>query len=290
MRAKSLLFMLLATATVASCSKQASDDVDLSKGITINPSINSMSRVANNAFVNGDAISIYGYTTGAPTGAMIIDNVVATLGNGVWSPASQMMWKDKTTRHDFLAIYPVTAIKPGTPHSLEMQNSIAENDILVATATNLLASNTGLNLPFDHIMSKVTVNLTFNDEFDGTPVVDKVVFKSMKTVSINYPTKVVTASGDIKTTDLVAVGANPLARECVVAPQRLLTGQSTIDIFVGGDEVPYKYTLSGPFNLNKGENHTFNLTVGGKKQIELTGNITIGGWGNGATSNGGATH
>lgn len=272
MKIKSTLLILGAAMLFASCSQEKG--VVSSDKISIDASINSLTRVSGAVFENGDKISLYAYETGKPSGALIVNNVLNTYNGATWTAATPMTWKDKTTRHDFLAIYPNRAINPNIAEIFDMTDAVSTNDILVATAPNLLAAGGAVRLQFDHIMSKVSVNLTFNAELVN-PTVTKVVLRCQKKAQINYLTKAVVSSGPVEEMILSLVNGNYV---CVASPQTIEAEVAMIEVYLGADPVPYAYKPKQAITLNPKQSNQFNLKVGGSKKIEIRDPVSIGDW------------
>lgn len=284
MKTNNVLLMLLAAMTFASCSKQNGEDVISSDNIRIDASIDPLTRVSGNAFENEDQISVYAYEAGKPN-SLIVDNVINTYNGTTWTPSAPMTWKDKTARHDFVAIYPNRTVNLASPQKFDLTDDMSKNDILVATATNLQATAGAVRLQFDHIMSKVSVALTFNDEFDTAPAVTKVVLRCQKTVTVNYITKGVVATDILQPMILTLANGNYVG---VTAPQTVPVNARMIEVYLGSDPVPYVYTTKEVVTLTQKHSHQFNLKVGGGKKIELLTPVTINDWTPGTPNTGGA--
>lgn len=170
----------------ASCSNEHENGtVETAKYITLNTSIGTLSRTTTaddgtQVFEKDDAISVYAWTGTAdvinPSGLVVNNSINTYDGTSTWTPAPQMLWKDMTSAHFFLGIYPAREVSDFTAdaYTLDLTKSQEVNDLLVAvnTGTNkagLTASATAVPLQFDHVMAKLIVNLTFRDQWGGTP-------------------------------------------------------------------------------------------------------------------------
>lgn len=155
-------------------------------------------------------------------------------------------------------------------------------DLLVATVLGegkKATDNAGVvPMTFDHVMSKLIVNLSYRTQWATNPTVTSVSVTAKASSTVNYLTKVVSATGEASPLSLTSVTANSCYAS-IVAPQDV----NKIDIVIDGKT--YTYTHSGNITLEKGKIQTVNLIVG-RDKIEQ-GSILINDWEAGDTIDGG---
>lgn len=293
MKTKNYLFALMAmTLTLGSCSNNE-DGIggETSKNITVSTSIGNMTRVATDEkgaqhFTEGDEISVYAWTGTTPSAAnMVVNNSFNKLTDKVWVATPQMLWKDRETLHNFIGIYPTTAVEDLTAgaYKLNVANQEA-SDLLVAVNTNGLSyeknANDAVQLEFTHVMAKLVVNLTYKNQWGGIPDVDKVVVSNVITdASINYLTKAVTPAEIAKVDlELPATTANS-KYTTILVPQ---SGIQKLTITIGNKD--YVYDNGSPFSFDSGKITTINLEVG-RDEIILN-DVKISDWEPGKTFGG----
>lgn len=288
------LTAMVATAfiTLASCDND--NDSTAAKYITVSTSIGDMTRVATNddgsqSFENGDQISVFawaGNATVAPAAAeRVVDNAINTLDNKVWKATPQMLWKDMTSNHYFIGVYPKleSAVADLTKVAYTVNpTDQGKSDMLVAVNTKgMKASENPVSLSFDHVMAQLTVNLSFRTQFGGTAKVTAVNAVGMADkATVNLLTKAVTPDATKTTVSLGVTETNKSYRSIVV-PQ---TGFKQIDVVIDGKT--FTYTHANEISLASGKQTVVNLIVG-RDEITL-GSVNINPWGTGETLNGDA--
>ncbi|MCD8318386.1 MAG: fimbrillin family protein [Paraprevotella sp.] len=298
MKQKHAFFALAAFSMLAAaCSSEDSsniNNVQNAKYITVQSSIGHMTRVTTDgenseSFADGDKISVYAWTGSATEitdGSLVVNNSINTLGNGTWTAEPQMLWKDSTTPHYFLGVYPTRQITNFTADADTLDNASQEqSDLLVAlqpgdNGIGLTAQANPVSLTFDHVMAKLIVNLTFRNQWSSTPTVSGVKAPAETSATINYLTKTVTATQDAKQdVSLSTVSANTRYASIMV-PQ---TGFNKIVITIDGKD--YTYNSTTDIQLESGKYTTVNLIVG-RDRIEL-GDVSVNDWQAGNEINGG---
>ncbi|ADV45166.1 fimbrillin family protein [Bacteroides helcogenes] len=291
MKQNPIILALAATAlALGSCSND-NEGVQTAKYITVNTSIGSLTRVTSpdaegrQKFTDGDKISVYAWTgsaTAITATDLVVNNAVNTFdGNETWTASPQMLWKDMTSTHYFMAVYPQRAITDFAADSYTLDTSDqTASDLLAATnVTGLTASNTAVSLQFDHLMSKLVVNLSFRNQFGGTPTVTNLKAKAQQKATVDYLTKTVTATETAGYIELPATTANT-AYQSIMVPQ---SGVKEITLTIDGKD--YTYTSASGFSLMPGKYTTVNLIVG-RDEITL-GSVSINDWGKGDVIEGG---
>lgn len=270
--------------------------VETAKYITVNTSIGALSRTTTaddgtQVFEKDDAISVYVWTGTADainTSGLVVNNSINTYdGTSAWTPAPQMLWKDMTSAHFFLGIYPAREVSDFTAdaYALDLTKSQEVNDLLVAVNTGtdkagLTASATAVPLQFDHVMAKLIVNLTFRDQWGGTPTVESVTTSNLKSkATVDYVAKRVAVTSDAATDIQLLTASANASYQSVMVPQE--GAEARIAVKIG--EKNYIYT--GTVTLESGKYTTVNLIVG-RDAITL-GSVSINNWGVGETINGG---
>ena len=258
---------------------------DSSKYISVSTQIADMTRVATNSngeqeFENNDQISVYAWTgdknTAPAKSERVVDNSINTLNGNSWVATPQMLWETPTDKHYFIGIWPssATAIDDLTngDYTFDVTNQ-SESDLLVAVNTNGLSSKDNpVPLVFDHVMAKLKVNLTYRNQWGGTPTIDEVTVDNVATkATVNYLTKVVTASDNNREKIKLPVVNENTSYTSIVIPQ---TGITTIDIKIGQSYFTYQHT--NDIKLESGKYTTINLIVG-RDKITL-GSISISNW------------
>lgn len=287
--------LMSAVLALGSCNSESDGPESVpSKYITVSTEIGALSRVAtaddgSETFTEGDEISVYAWTgdaTAAPAiPDRVVNNSVNKLTGGKWEAAPQMLWKSTTDKHYFIGVYPKTAepvadLTAGA-YTFDVTDQAA-SDLLVAVNTaGLLSEDNPVKLTFDHVMAKLIVNLSFRNQWHGTPVVDKVeACSSATSATVNYLTKAVTASDDGRADVILPATKTNEQYASVLIPQG---GVTEIAVTIGGKE--YVYRHSGDIKLEGGKYTTVNLIVG-RDEITLDG-ISINDWQAGEEINGG---
>ena len=278
MRTKNVLLTLLAATAMTGCNK-ADDPQEVSKLITINAGVGTLTRATATAFVKDDQVSIYAWTGSNTTvqTPLVVDNSVNTYDGTNWTASPQMLWKDNTSAHYFIGVHPVKAITDFTADAYA-----TTPDLLVATVLGSGQKATDADgevaMTFDHVMARLDVNLTFRTEFGNNPAVSSVTVNAQPGAKVNYLTKTATADGAAAEVAMMMTTAN-IAYSQVVATQ----GINKITIKIGDKD--YVYNNTAGFALLAGKIQTVNLIVG-RDKIEL-GSVTINDWATGETINGG---
>ena len=279
-----LLTAALATIVLSSCNKENEQAIEAPEQITVSTNIGAMTRVVTNGnastFEEGDKISVYAWT-GTPgmvnASSLAVNNTVNTLQSSKWVANPMMKWTDMITPHFFLSVYPVRAITDFKADVVAVDPTKQEkSDLLVAINTGdqdagLAASNNPVSLQFDHVMSRLDVELTYRNEFAETPTVTSVTTEAKKAGTIDYLGVSITTTGTTELFDLPITTAN-MSYSSVIIPQSIQKITITID------GKPYIYTHNEPLALKKGKTQTVKLIVG-RNRIELD-EVIIGDWSN----------
>lgn len=292
---KNFIFTAMAASalfTLASCDND--NDSTAAKYITVSTSIGDMTRVATNddgaqSFENGDQISVFAWTgdaTVAPAAAeRVVDNAINTLDNKVWKATPQMLWKDMTSTHYFIGVYPkfdaAVADLTKAAYSLDPADQEKADMLVAVNSKGMKASENPVLLSFDHVMAQLTVNLSFRTQFGGAAKVTAVNAVGMADkATVNLLTKAVTPDATKTTVSLGVTEANK-SYKSIVVPQ---TGFKQIDVVIDGKT--FTYTHATEISLASGKQTVVNLIVG-RDEITL-GSVNINPWGTGETLNGDA--
>lgn len=292
-----LLAIVPAVLAINGCNKTVNDG-PAPKYITVSTDIATKVTTAadgTQTFTKGDKISVYAWigdpATAPAAASRVVDNSINTLGeDGKWTAEPQMLWKNLSDKHFFISVYPENAAPEADLTKVACTVDPArqtESDILVATELNgKVADNNPVSLTFDHVMSKVNVELSFRNQWGGTPeapvtpTVESVQLGDVATDgTVNYLTKTVTP-GTARAAMVLPQTRTNTVYSSVLIPQ---TGIKTVVIRIDGKD--FTYTHGSDFTFEKGKYTTIKLIVG-RNQIDL-GDVTINGWGKGDEINGG---
>ena len=236
------------------------------------------------SFTSGDAISVYAWTGSASTLPTTADGFVVagntnTFNGSTWTASPQMLWKDLTSPHFFIATYPQRDITQ-TNFTLDTSKQ-SECDVMLATnlgtdSKGIIATETAIPLAFDHLMAKLQVNLQFRNQWgESGPTSVAVSINSKSSATIDYLAKSVTPTGDASYINLPSVAAAvegyAKSYESIVIP---VSDLKNIKIAIDGHD--YIYTHDTAIQLQGGKTTIVNLMVG-RNEITL-GSMSIKGW------------
>ena len=236
------------------------------------------------SFTSGDAISVYAWTGSASTLPTTADGFVVagntnTFNGSTWTASPQMLWKDLTSPHFFIATYPQRDITH-TNYTIDTSKQ-SECDVMVATnlgtdSKGIIATETAIPLAFDHLMAKLQVNLQFRNQWgESGPTSVAVSINSKSSATIDYLAKSVTPTGDASYINLPSVAAAvegyAKSYESIVIP---VSDLKNIKIAIDGHD--YIYTHDTAIQLQGGKTTIVNLMVG-RNEITL-GSMSIKGW------------
>ena len=296
MKTKYYMIALAAmTMTLGSCSDSENTiGTEAPKSITVSTSIGKMTRITTDekgaqAFSEGDEISVYAWTGSAdkvPAAAeRVVNNAINKLTDKVWVATPQMLWKNNLDQHYFIGIYPTKNVDNLTAdtYTFNAENQLA-SDLLVAVNVKGLSytkdAKDAVKLDFTHVMAKMVVNLTYKNQWGGTPTVKNVVVSdAVKEATINYLTKAVTPTATAQADFEVPATVANTQYVSVLIPQN---GIQKLAITIG--DKTFTYDNGTPFNFESGKITTINLEVG-RDQVILD-EVKISDWENGSTFKG----
>ena len=289
MKAK-LIFSALAAVAVMGCNKI--ENTPAPEYITVSTDI--LSKVSTNAdgsqiFTAGDKISVYAWTGDAASvpAVRVVDNAINTLGtDGVWTAAPQMLWKNLVDKHYFVGVYPSHAASEADLSAVKVSVDPADqlgSDVLVATElSGKIAENNPVKLNFSHLMAKVSIELSYRNQWGGgAPEVSAVKIKDLvSSATLDLLTKTITADASPKSDTTIPELKENEIYGSVLVPQNVIT---TIAITIDGSD--YIYTHPSDIKFETGKVTTIRLIVG-RNQVDLA-DVTIQDWAAGDTISGG---
>src|SRR5574344_516470 len=279
---------------IAGCNKD--QGVRYAKYITVSASPSTKTVVSNGveSFASGDKISVYAWTGTAAsisTTDLVVNNSVNTYDGTAWAADPQMLWKDQTTAHFFMARYPEAAVTNFTSDAFTVDPADQEkSDLLVAVNTGtsgagLTATNNPVPLIFDHVMAKFSVVLSFRNQWgvdnsgnNVKPSISGVTVDAVSTATVDYISETATPTGTAAAVTLPETGTGTYVYQSVMVPQ------SVSKVVVKSGTKTYTYNSATAITLEKGKSTSLALIVG-RDEITL-GSVTIHDWSTGTTNNG----
>ncbi len=239
-------------------------------------------------FEKDDQISLYGWTgdkTTIPSDPPI--QAINTFDGTRWTVGPQMRWRNQTSAHYFLGVYPARTITDFSADEYVLdETKQEESDLLVAVSDDqgIVCNNRGVDLNFSHVMARLDLNMNFRNEFGDPVLPSEVNVYAGKNATVNYLTKTVSAESYSRdATEYVAmpVLVTPVtgfdrSYRSIMVPQ---IGVNIIDIVLNGKT--YRYEGVEDIPLESGKVTTLNLNVG-KDQITLA-SVSISDWVEGET-------
>ena len=286
---KNILLYMAAVAglVLAGCNKEIVPPQEGSLDMTVTASIGDLTKVAydgaSTTFQTGDKIAVWGWT-GAPDAlpqVFAVDGIVNTLKeSGKWEPAKQMLWKNVTDKHYFMAVHPVPEAPieyyATVPYAVDNTNYEASDLLLATNLEGLTASSKTVNLTFTHAMAKLQVNLNFRSQFgpDGpNPEIVAAVLVGKSTAKVNYLTKAVTPTGSDGPVGMVPAAT---ATGYDMSFSGIQIPQEATKIVVAVGEITYSYTHPEPLPLVPGKVTTLGFNVG--QDVILLDKVTVTDW------------
>ena len=280
----SILSAVALTLVIAGCSSDGSDPVATApKQLTVAPVIaGTPTRAAYSGnsmtFVAGDRVSIYAWTgnrSSIADGQMVVNGTANTLGvDGTWTSSPQMLWGDMVTPHYFLGIYPERSVTDFEADPFTLTADYAADDLLAGTnVTGIRATDDPVGIVFSHLMTRLTVSLSFKNQWDGVPDDVTVTALSAGSATVDYLQHRVTATGTPASQSLTAAPSAEGTRafQGILVPQQ---GFRQITAVVEGQR--FVYTHPDDIPLRSGTSTTVHLTLG-RNVIELAG-VSIDDW------------
>ena len=284
---KRIIYSTIAAASLLACSKsepvKVNDDelrFDVSYPAT---------KATATAFEDGDAFSLYAveYKDGEQmplqVGGNWLNNEKVTLSGSTWSPVRTLYWSSNPC--DFYAVYPYQASIGSVekyPFSVTADQSgdgYEASDLLYAYAENVSRSDGTVALKFQHIMSKMVVNVLKGEKFEGK-ILDDITAHIYNT---NVECIANLAKGSVEKKAFGAKNTITMKKisnerfEAILVPQNLERSTPLVELTMGGIAYLLDYSLS----FRAGYVHTINVTLNtspDQEQIEIAIDPSVDTW------------
>lgn len=275
---KKILFFAMAAMAAVSCSK---DDSALDSNIIrFNLGFQETKATAT-SFEAGDAVSLYAVeydgTTKMPlqVSGNYLNNERLSFNGTSWSSDRDLYWSSNSC--DFYAYYPYqSGVKSIEAHPFavatdQSAEGYEESDLLYAFAENCSRTDGTVNLQFQHMMSKLIVNIVKGEKFEGNIPDDIVahVYNTNVECTVNFTTGSVEKNAfGAKRTITMNKNSNQQF-EAVVVPQNLERKTPLIELTMGG----IAYLLETSLSFRAGYVHTITVTLNtspDQEQIEIS--------------------
>ena len=253
-----------------------------------------ITRATETAFESGDKVGLFvvnrnadGSQAALLTTGNYVDNMLYTYTN-VWTPATEIYWKDDKTHADFYLYYPyrqqvesVTAMPFSTKADQSTLTAYKSGDLIIGSTLNVAPALSAVRIEARHVMSQVDIRLKAGAGFTESTLAAANVRVSLNNIrtdaTVDLATAAVTATGQASTITPYNDGS---AYHAIIVPQQVAEG-NLITVSVDGSE----YNLSKAFTFQSGKRHTFTVTV---DKTSSGMNVTIGAWEDDGHDNGGS--
>lgn len=277
---KKILILFVIMLFVGSCTKIA-DNFD--SPVEFNLGISQSTRAGDDAFEIEDAVGLYNYSQASE---ILYSNVLFTNTESGFKNFEQIYY-GSSQAVNFLGYYPYKVDMEWRPDavtdwSVEQNQWIDRNytngDLMVANTQNVVSGTKSVSLNFNHLMSKIEINIIPALGYDAQELVGNVDVKIMnvkRSCKVNFLTSQISDlhnAGSIEPTkDQVVVDGVIRGVWAIVVPQVVAGGNLLIEVVIRG--VKYTYTPLSDFTFFQGKKTAFNLTVSDRR-VEFSSEIT----------------
>lgn len=215
------------------------------------------------------------------------NNVRSTYNGTKWVNSPVIYWEEG--KFDVYAFYPYAKLASVDEHlftvSLDQSTEETANVLSGYEASDFLwAKATGISkmdavpLTFNHMMSKVVINLVKGEDYAGDIPSEAVVriHNTVPTAVVDIATGVVTKYGYDSAKSITTKKVSDGIYTAIIVPQRLDNRLPLIEVLSHG----VSYLVESKFHFRSGTQHTINLVLNSnpeKVKIEIGGEIQ-GGW------------
>ena len=289
-RMLSLTTMAVATALLASCSSDAEEE--LSAGKMAVPLHIASSGVSS--FDSGKIVNLYvlvnngnGATDGSQYDTWLREPMEYT-ASGTWESTTPrpICWKDQTTEHLFLAIFPATNRVEPSAHSSFTFVKDGDNDLVAGRSIGKCETSSSVDLEMEHLMARLDVNVTLGSELAlGMPEVSSVsiVTYASPQVTIDFFAQegiTLAPDGDAVERELECCGDEDgviWRFSTAMAPERL-TSLTIKVVYADQSTKVFTYQPSSGILLQRNHISTYNLKLDKDKVIEEEGSCSVSDW------------
>jgi hypothetical protein len=223
-------------------------------------------------------------------------NVWFSQSGSAWLPAddSELRWQNKETNYEYYAYAPASGTT-GTALSdnLLTYNLAANNiDLLWASGSGVastLASSGALNIVFNHIFCKFTVEVEVGNAFysssTANPITKLSFTNDFGSGSFNIKTGKISNTGSIEITASTGkhvAGTLTANGTYTTGGDYMAPGEQSVTVYLVIDGTEYSYTHPN-YTFEAGKSYTLKVKVG-KSNVNVKG-ITVSGWNDGSSSN-----
>lgn len=224
------------------------------------------SRVTDTYFEDTDSIGVYVTTNDAvlQLAGNEVNNALFTYNGLSWTAKQKVYWNKGD--HNVYAFYPYSKeVNDVVDYSFSVQTDQSSewgymhSDFLFASALDVTASNTAVNMQFAHKMSNVIVKLEKGENFEGDIPANAEVY-----ILSTVPHAVIDLSTGDAAKDSYGEQAaircrkiNNTQYQAVVVPQNLTSRRPLVEVVIG--EV--SYLMEGKITYRPGMRHTIVVTL-----------------------------
>ena len=158
----------------------------------------------------------------------------------------------------------------------------AASDLCYSQPADFTRSDVDANgrklLQMKHLLSKIVVNLTLDENVTGATLPQAIKLHAMTSTVMTYPVDVATAANGYTgctVSDASDLGAITMKQEAIIPPQTIAAGVSFITFNVDGIG-PMLYPLPAATTFESGKRYTYNIRV---KNVGLAVTTSVNDWG-----------
>lgn len=287
---KYILLLGASAALMTACQNEPIDGPTVDDNI-IRIEANLGTRATLDAFEVDDTISLYAveYNNEEVAPLQVVGNYInnepVTLTNSGWTTQRTLYWTDN--KCDFYAFYPYQEISSAHEQLFELQTDqnveggYEQSDLMWAKTENIgkTDNNGAVALQFNHLMSRVVVNLVKGESYEGE-LPDEItahIYNTATTAQVDF------ADGslekylysDKKTITMRQIDAASF--DAIVVPQHIERSTPLIEITMEGIAYLLEYSIS----FRPGYQHTLTVTLNtspDQEKIEINIDGEVGDW------------
>lgn len=290
---KSIYTLAFATLLMAGCDKEVEPQAVANPNeIRVEASVGGGTRVTGTAFDEGDTFGLFAveYVDGEvaevqPWGNYL-NNEAMTLVDGVWQANRTLYWSEASC--DFYGIYPYhempsmdkvifeVATDQSTETTEEALGGYEASDIMWAKSEGVTREDGAVNLKFEHLMSRVVVNIERGSSYEGElpENIDVHIYNTATTALVNWKIGSLEKYHNSPTKTIKMHRMDADSFDAIVVPQFIERSTPLVEVTMEG----IAYLLETDMSFRPGYQHTITVTLNTspdqeKIEIDIDGEI-----------------